>query len=68
MLTAAVTADFSGVSLPFTVPDMLSTSTSFLAIYGPWILLVLAVVFSPVLYGLVLKLIAWVSKKFQPKA
>ena len=63
MNTAAVTADFSGVTLPFTVPDMLSTATSFLGIYGPWILLVLGVIFSPVLYGLVMKLVSYASKK-----
>lgn len=61
--TAAVTADFSGVSLPFNVADMLSTATSFLGIYGPWILLVLGVIFSPVLYGLVMKLVSYAAKK-----
>lgn len=60
---AAVNVDFSGVTLPFGVADMLTTATEFLSIYGPWILLVLAVVFSPVLYGLVMKLVSYASKK-----
>ncbi|SFT00434.1 hypothetical protein [Paenibacillus sp. 453mf] len=64
---AAVTADFSGVTLPFGVADMLSTATSFLGIYGPWILLVLGVIFSPVLYGLVMKLVSYAAKKNQVK-
>lgn len=67
MNPAAVTADFTGVTLPFNVADMLTTATSFLGIYGPWILLVLGVIFSPVLYGLVMKLVAYASKKFATK-
>lgn len=64
---AAVTADFTGITLPFTVADMLSTATSFLGIYGPWILLVLGVIFSPTLYGLVMKLVSYAAKKFATK-
>lgn len=67
MLPAAVDIDFSGITLPFNVADMLTTATSFLGIYGPWILLVLGVVFSPVLYGLVMKLVSYASKKNQVK-
>ncbi|CAM4522474.1 hypothetical protein [Paenibacillus macerans] len=67
-LPAAVNVDFSGITLPFGVADMLSTATSFLGIYGPWILLVLGVIFSPVLYGLVMKLISYAAKKNQVKA
>ncbi|MEK5090501.1 hypothetical protein MKY98_26905 [Paenibacillus sp. FSL M8-0228] len=67
MMPAAVNADFSGVSLPFTPADMITTAVSFLGIYGPWILLTLGVVFSPVLYGLVMRLMSWVAKKFQTK-
>lgn len=65
--TAAVTVDFSGVTLPFGVSDMLSTATEFLGIYGPWILIVLAVIFSPVLYGLVMKLVSYAAKRNQVK-
>jgi hypothetical protein len=50
--------DFSGVALPFTVPDMLGTVISFLNMYGNWILLALGVIFAPVLYGLAMKLVA----------
>lgn len=46
-MPAAVSVDFSGVTLPFTVSDMLTTAMSFMGIYGPWILLGLAVVFAP---------------------
>lgn len=63
MLPAAVDIDFSGITLPFNVADMITTATSFLGIYGPWILLVLGVVFSPVLYGLVMKLVSYAAKR-----
>lgn len=49
--------DFSGVALPFTVPDMLGTAVNFLTMYGQWILLALGVLFAPVLYGLAMKLV-----------
>lgn len=52
---------FSGISLPFGIAEMLNATTEFLKIYGSWILLVLAVAFSPVLYGLLVNLISWVS-------
>ncbi|RRJ54002.1 hypothetical protein EHV15_36185 [Paenibacillus oralis] len=68
MLPAAVTVDFSGITLPFGVADMLATATSFLGIYGPWILLVLGVIFSPVLYGLVMRLMGHAAKKNQVKS
>ena len=67
ILPAAIDVDFSGITLPFNVADMLATATSFLGIYGPWILLVLGVIFSPVLYGLVMKLVNYASKKFATK-
>ena len=67
MATAAVTVDMSGVTLPFGVADMLTTATSFLGIYGPWILLVLGVIFSPVLYGLVMRLVSYAANKNKVK-
>jgi len=54
--------DFSGVALPFTVPDMLGTAVNFLTMYGQWILLALGVLFSPVLYGLAAKLVNMVRR------
>ncbi|MEK5090519.1 hypothetical protein MKY98_26995 [Paenibacillus sp. FSL M8-0228] len=45
------------------IPEMLKTSISFLMMYAPFILIALAVVFSPVLYELLVRLIAWLSKK-----
>jgi hypothetical protein len=50
--------DFSGVSLPFTVPDMIGTGVNFLGMYGEWVLLAAGVIFSPVLYGLAMQLVA----------
>lgn len=56
--------DFSSVTLPFSISGMLETAMSFLNLYGQWILLVLAVIFAPTLYGLAMRLISYVSKKF----
>lgn len=39
--------DFSGVSLPFNVGDLLSSAMGFLGIVGPFVLLGLAIVFVP---------------------
>jgi hypothetical protein len=55
--------DFSGTTLPFTVPDMLTTAVNFLSMYGQWVLLALGVIFSPVLYGLAMKLVAMARAK-----
>lgn len=49
--------DFTGVTLPFTVTDMLTTATNFLTMYGQWIALALGVLFAPVLYALAMKLV-----------
>jgi hypothetical protein len=54
----AAAVDFAGTTLPFTVPDMLSTSVNFLTMYGQWVLLALGVIFAPVLYGLAMKLVS----------
>jgi hypothetical protein len=53
---------FTGTTLPFTIADMLGTAVSFLTIYGQWILLALGVIFSPVLYGLAMKLVTRAKK------
>lgn len=45
------------------IDDMIATSIAFLAIYAPWIILILAVIFSPVLYGLVVKLMNYSRRK-----
>ncbi|KGP85294.1 fibronectin type III domain-containing protein [Paenibacillus sp. MAEPY2] len=45
------------------IDDMIATSLAFLAIYAPWIILILAVIFSPVLYGLVVKLMNYSRRK-----
>lgn len=50
-MTAAV--DFSGVSMPFGVGDMLSTATNFLSVYGEWALLGVSVPFVAALVGLI---------------
>lgn len=55
--THAAAVDFAGTTLPFTVPDMLTTAVNFLTMYGQWILLALGVLFAPVLYGLAMKLV-----------
>lgn len=49
--------DFIGI-----IP-MIETAIGFLSIYMPWIILALAVVFSPVLYGLVVRLLAYAREK-----
>lgn len=61
-LTAAVSVDFSGVKLPFSVGDMLTTATSFLGIFGDWALLAAAVPFVAALVGLVFWFLAKAKK------
>ncbi|MOA51283.1 hypothetical protein D3C78_1744170 [compost metagenome] len=55
--------DFRDEPLPFTVESMIKSAVGFLSIYGAWILVALAVVFSPVIYQIVLKLIANMEKR-----
>lgn len=55
--------EFTGVSLPFSVSSMMTTAVNFIMIYGEWILIVLAVLFSPVLYGLVMRLVAYIGRR-----
>lgn len=59
----AAPVDFTGTTLPFTVPDMLSTAVNFLTLYGDWVLLALGVIFAPVLYGLAVKLVSAVKRR-----
>lgn len=63
----AAPVTFTGVTLPFTVVDMLTTATNFLTMYGEWVLLALGVIFSPVLYGLAMKLVAAAKAKTAAK-
>jgi len=58
----AAAVSFTGTTLPFTVPDMLTTAVNFLTMYGEWILLALGVLFAPVLYGLAAKLVNMVRR------
>lgn len=54
----AAPVDFTGTTLPFTVPDMLATAVNFLTLYGEWVLIALGVIFAPVLYGLAMRLVS----------
>lgn len=65
--TYAAPVDFTGSTLPFTVPDMLSTAVNFLTLYGEWVLLALGVIFSPVLYGLAMRLVSAAKKQSATK-
>lgn len=60
---SAAPVEFTGTTLPFTVPDMLSTAINFLTLYGEWILIALGVLFAPVLYSLAMKLVNSVRAK-----
>lgn len=44
--------DFTGVTLPFGVGDLLTAAMDLLGLFGPFILLGLAVIFTPKLFGL----------------
>lgn len=52
MLGSATTIDFSGVTLPFTVNDMLSAAMNLVKLFGPFVLLGLAVAFAPKIINL----------------
>jgi hypothetical protein len=47
------TVDLSGVSLPFTVSDMVNTGMELIGIVGPFVLLGLALMFAPRLINFV---------------
>lgn len=49
------------------VGDMIQVSIDFLSIYKLWIILILAVIFSPVLYGLIVKIVNYVGRRNQVK-
>lgn len=66
-MNTALAVDFSGVKLPFGVGEMLSTATSFLGIFGDFALLTVAVIFVPVLIGLVLWLMSQAKKRSSAK-
>ena len=56
-MPAAVSVDFTGVTLPFSVTDMITTSTSFMGIYSTWILIGLGVIFSSVIIGTIFSIV-----------
>ena len=45
--------DFSGVTLPFSATDLLQSAVSLMGVFGGFILLGLAVVFTPKLFSLI---------------
>ncbi len=45
--------DFSGITLPFSAGDLLSSAVDLLGVVGPFVLLGLAVMFAPKLIGLI---------------
>lgn len=47
--------DFSGISLPFSVNDLISSTSGLLGLVGGFVLLGLAVAFAPKIIGLIKK-------------
>lgn len=45
--------DFSGVTLPFSVGDMLAVAMDLVTLVGPFVLLGLAFLFAPKVWGLI---------------
>lgn len=58
-MAAAVSVDFTGVTLPFSVADGLSTATGFMGILGPWTLLGIGIALAVIIIGIIF----WVVKK-----
>lgn len=58
-MPAAVSVDFTGVTLPFTVADGLTTATGFMSIFGSWTLLGIGILLATVIIGILF----WVLKK-----
>jgi hypothetical protein len=58
MQTAAVNVDFTGVEMPFSVGDMITTAFSFLGIFDTWALLGLGVAFTGIIVGFIFYIIA----------
>lgn len=56
---AAVDVDFSGVTMPFSIADMIKTAFSFLGIFDTWVLLGLGILFS----GIIVGFIFWILSK-----
>ena len=48
-----MTVDFSGVTLPFSAGDLLQAGVQLLGVVGPFVLLGLAIVFTPKLISLI---------------
>lgn len=44
--------DFSGITLPFSPGDLLASAVDLMGVFGPFILLGLAVLFAPKIWGL----------------
>lgn len=47
LLGSATTVDFSGVTMPFNVGDLLDTAMSLVGLVAPFILLGIAIMFAP---------------------
>lgn len=52
-LTLGAAVDFSGVSLPFSPADLLTSATGLLGVVGGFVLLGLAVIFVPKIIGVI---------------
>lgn len=48
-----MSVDFTGVSLPFDAADLLSSAMGLLGVVGPFVLLGLAIVFTPKIIGVI---------------
>lgn len=66
-MVGAAPVTFGSATLPFNVPDMLTSAINFLTLYADWLLLALGVIFSPVLYGLAMKLVKAAKASFASK-
>ena len=49
----AAIVDFSGISLPFTPADLLTSATGLLGVVGGFVLLGLAIIFVPKIIGVI---------------
>ena len=62
MLPAAVSVDFSGVTLPFSVGDALSTATEFMGIFGTWTLLGVGIPIAIIIISLIFWIVGRAKK------
>lgn len=60
---AAGPVSFDGVSLPFTVGDMVGTTMNFLAIFDTWVLLGLGAIFLFVMVGIIFWIVGVIRKR-----